>query len=126
MNREQTKQLLAILQTAYPKFYANQKLEEMQQTVNLWYAALQHCEFESEIKPALKILVQSLKFPPTIADMMQAVQQTKEEPLDEMAENDRLYRQKVSDWHKRKNIGPRALSQNTSPEKKGQQSKTFV
>ncbi len=105
MTREETKQVLAILRTAYPRFYERYSKEELCIAVNLWFAALQEFSFENEIRPALKEVVQNLKFPPTVADLVEAARSKKPEPLDGMAEMDRKYSRNVQNWHKRQSRG---------------------
>lgn len=68
MNREKIIDILGILKTAYPRFYANMTKEEAEKTINLW------CEmFKNDVPElvaiAVKKLITELQYPPTIADI---------------------------------------------------------
>ena len=85
MNREQTIAILKVLKVAYPRFYAEMSKKEAEDTINLWQ------EMFSNDNPALvtaevKDLVNSFKFPPTIADvkdkMYELTKQDTETPVE--------------------------------------------
>ena len=70
MTREETITILGICKASYPNFYKDMTKKEMVGIVDLW------CEmFESDdvniVKLAVKELIQTLQFPPTIADIKQ-------------------------------------------------------
>jgi len=68
MNREETAVIMFTLQAAYPRFYINQTEKDMTMALNLWSTM-----FESEpaylVTEAIKALLTTLVFPPTIADV---------------------------------------------------------
>jgi hypothetical protein len=85
MNREQIIAILKILKTAYPKFYAEMSKEEMHNTIDLWTEMFAH-ESPSIVIAAVKNLINSFKFPPTIADikeeMHKLTNERKESPIE--------------------------------------------
>jgi len=68
MNREQAIMVLKILKTAYPRFYADMNKQEAEDTINLWLDMFKH-ENPQLVLGAVKNLINSFKFPPTIADI---------------------------------------------------------
>lgn len=68
MNREQAIALLKILKTAYQRFYADMTREEAENTINLWVDMFAHEDPQLVIN-ATKDLINSFKYPPTIADV---------------------------------------------------------
>lgn len=68
MNREQAIALLKILKTAFPRFYADMTKEEAENTINLWVDMFKH-EDPALVMTATKDLINTFKFPPTIADV---------------------------------------------------------
>lgn len=71
MTRDEAKKLLAILKTAYPYFYNKQTDAEASAAVNLWAAALRDYEYR-HINSGLGRLVQTSKFPPTVAEVIES------------------------------------------------------
>ena len=68
MDREQAIVVLKILKTAYPRFYADLTKDEAENTVGLWIDMFKH-EDPNLVVLAVKELINSFKFPPTIADV---------------------------------------------------------
>lgn len=67
MTREETKAIMSILQSAYPRFYINQTKEDMAAALNLWSTMFD--EPAKLVTEAVKALLTTLVFPPTIADV---------------------------------------------------------
>lgn len=72
MERVQVIKILGILKTAYPRFYANIKKEEAENTIDLWYEMFKHDD-PTLVIMAVKKLITELQFPPTIADVKQSM-----------------------------------------------------
>lgn len=72
MTRDDTTMILGILKTSYPNFYKDMSKKEMLNTIDLWYEMFANDEV-TIVKVAVKELIQTLKFPPTIADIKQKV-----------------------------------------------------
>ncbi len=70
MDREETIKVLAYLKVAYPNFYKNMLREEAEETINLYQEMFANCDFEI-VSVAVKELIQTEKFPPSIADIKQ-------------------------------------------------------
>ena len=68
MTRDETTMILGILKAAYPNFYKDMKTQELTAIIDLWEEM-----FESEdvnmVKQAVKDLINSSQYPPTIADI---------------------------------------------------------
>jgi hypothetical protein len=85
MDREQAIKILKILKTAYPKFYADMNKTEAEDTINLWIDMFKH-ENVNLVVVAVKNLINTFKFPPTIADvkeeMYKLTEQEKQTPIE--------------------------------------------
>lgn len=68
MDREQAIVVLKILKTAYPRFYADLTKDEAENTVALWIDMFKH-EDPNLVVLAVKELINTLKYPPAIADV---------------------------------------------------------
>lgn len=68
MTREQIVSALTILKTAYPNFYKDMSKQEAENTINLWSMMFEH-EDSQLVMIAVKELINSFQFPPTIADI---------------------------------------------------------
>ena len=68
MNRDQIVAILGTLKTAYPKFYAEMSRDEMYNTIDLWTEMFAH-ENPALVVAAVKNLINTFKWPPTIADI---------------------------------------------------------
>lgn len=72
MNREHTIAILGILKTAYPRFYANMKKQEAEDTIALWQEMFNDTD-PMIVTIAVKSLIAHLEFPPTIADVKKEI-----------------------------------------------------
>lgn len=72
MTRNEIVYIMSILKIAYPRFYANMTKEEAEQTVNLW-AVMFEKDNARIVTEAVKSMIVTLKFPPTIADIKEKV-----------------------------------------------------
>ena len=70
MTRDETVTILGILKTSYPNFYKDMSKSEMYNTIAIWSEMFENDDLRL-VKVAVKELVQTLKFPPTIADIKQ-------------------------------------------------------
>lgn len=84
MTREETKQIMAVLQAGYPRFYKDISKLEATAVINLW-ATMFSQEPAKVVIEAVKALMCTLKYPPTIADVKEKIQElTQPEQLTEM------------------------------------------
>mgnify|MGYP003303821670 CR=1 FL=1 len=81
MDREQAIKILKILKTAYPKFYADMNKQEAEDTINLWIDMFRH-ENVNLVVLAVKNLINTFKWPPTIADVKEEMYKLTEEEKD--------------------------------------------
>lgn len=85
MTKEETITILKILKTSYPRFYADMSKDEMLNTINLWHEMFEH-ENPVLVATAVKDLINSFKWPPTIADvkerMYKLTETEKETPVE--------------------------------------------
>jgi hypothetical protein len=72
MTREETKTILAVLRAGYLNFYKNMTKEDAKNTVDLW-ATMFTDEQSHIVTEAVKSLMCTLKFPPTIADVKEKI-----------------------------------------------------
>ena len=72
MNREETKAILAILKAGYPNFYKDMTKEDATNTINLWTTMFAD-DPAQVVAEAVKSLMCTLKFPPTIADVKEKI-----------------------------------------------------
>lgn len=72
MNREQAIVILKILKTAYPRFYANITKQEAEDMIGLWVDMFK-AENPDLVITAVKDLINTFQFPPTIADVKNAM-----------------------------------------------------
>lgn len=81
MSRDEIVAILGTLKTAYPKFYAEMTKQEMFNTIDLWTEMFAH-ENPALVVAAVKNLINTFKWPPTIADIkeeMYKLTETKDE-----------------------------------------------
>lgn len=84
MTVDETKLLLGIIKAAYPAFYKDKSKSELQTVVVLW-ASLFKDDQQQIVEEAVKALMCTLKYPPTIADVKEKIQElTQPEQLTEM------------------------------------------
>lgn len=68
MTRDEVVAILGVLKTGYPKFYAEMTKQEMYNTIDLWTEMFSH-ENPALVTAAVKNLINTFKWPPTIADI---------------------------------------------------------
>ena len=78
MNRDEVVAILGVLKTSYPRFYAGMTKEEMYSTIDLWNEMFAH-ENSQLVVMAVKNLINTFKFPPTIADVKEEMYKLTEE-----------------------------------------------
>jgi len=72
MTRQEALAIMAMLKTAYPSFYKDFRKEELNAAVNLW-ATMFSEEPVQLVTEAIKALICTLKYPPTIADVKEKI-----------------------------------------------------
>lgn len=73
MDTRETMKIMAVLKAAYPRYYQNAPEEELRQAAALWETMLGEYPYELVAK-AVKALIASEKFVPTIADVIEKIQ----------------------------------------------------
>jgi hypothetical protein len=73
MTRQEALAIMAMLKTAYPSFYKDFSKEELNAAVNLW-ATMFSQEPIQVVTEAIKALMCTLKYPPTIADVKEKIE----------------------------------------------------
>lgn len=72
MTKQEALAIMITLKTAYPAFYKNYSKEELNAAVNLW-ATMFSEEPIQVVTEAIKALMCTLKYPPTIADVKEKI-----------------------------------------------------
>ena len=72
MTRQEALAIMAMLKTAYPSFYKDLSKEELNAAVNLW-ATMFSDEPVQVVTEAIKAMICTLKYPPTIADVKEKI-----------------------------------------------------
>jgi hypothetical protein len=72
MDKKETAAIMSILQAAYPRFYINQTEEDMTTVLNLWSTMFAD-NSAKVVTEAVKALLTTLKYPPTIADVKEKI-----------------------------------------------------
>jgi len=72
MTRQEALTVMAMLKTAYPNFYKDLSKEDINAAVNLW-ATMFSEEPIQVVTEAIKVLMCTLKYPPTIADVKEKI-----------------------------------------------------
>lgn len=84
MTVNETIALLSIMRTAYPQFYKGMNSEDEDDIINLW-ATMFADDNAKIVTEAVKALICTMKFPPTIADVKAKIQEiTQPERMTEM------------------------------------------
>ena len=84
MTMDETIGLLGIMKIAYPNFYKNLSGEEAKQASILWFQMFEN-DNSKVVTEAVKALICTLKYPPTIADVKEKMRIiTKQQDLTEM------------------------------------------
>lgn len=72
MTRQETADIMMILETAYPRFYGDKTKQEKQAAIDLW-ATMFADDNNKIVTEAVKSMICTLKFPPTIADVKEMI-----------------------------------------------------
>lgn len=84
MTRQEALGILIMLKTAYPTFYRNYNKDETSEAVDLW-ATMFRDDPPQIVTESVKALMCTLKYPPTIADVKEKIQElTQPKHLTEM------------------------------------------
>lgn len=84
MTKQEALAIMAMLKTAYPSFYKDFSKEELNAAVNLW-ATMFSEEPIQVVTEAIKALICTLKYPPTIADVKEKIERlTQPDQMTEM------------------------------------------
>ena len=79
MTKKETATIMMILETAYPRFYANKTSDEKQAALNLW-AVLFKDDNAKIVTEAVHAVICTLEFPPVPADIKKKVAQLTQLP----------------------------------------------
>ena len=72
MNKAETAKTLLIIKMAYPKYYISTNETEINLQVNIWHELFKDDRYQV-VEQAIKALMCTLKFPPTIADVKEKI-----------------------------------------------------
>lgn len=98
MTRQEALAVMAMLKTAYPTFYKNYSKDEINAAVDLW-ATMFADDSARLVTEAVKSLMCTLKFPPTIADVKEKIRKiTQPDEMTEMEAWD-MVRRAISYYH---------------------------
>ena len=95
MTRQEALAVLAILKTAYPTFYKNYSKEDINAAVDLW-ATMFADDPAHIVTEAVKSLMCTLKYPPTIADVKEKIAMIMQSQTQTMTEMEAWQRVKVA------------------------------
>ena len=95
MTRQEALAVLAMLKTAYPSFYKHLSKEDINAAVNLW-ATMFSKEPIQVVTEAIKALICTLKYPPTIADVKEKIAMIMQSQTQTMTEMEAWQRVKVA------------------------------
>ena len=68
MKKEEIKEVLEVIRIAYPKYYLNMSIEDMQKTIEL-YTEMFASENKEDVIKAVKESISNSNYPPTIAEI---------------------------------------------------------
>lgn len=72
MTSMETTAILAVIKTAYPRYYDKKTEKELKETISLWHTML--AEYRADtVSAAVKALIATSKFPPTIAEVIEMI-----------------------------------------------------
>lgn len=72
MTSMETTAILAVIRTAYPRYYDKKNEKELKETISLWHTML--AEYRADtVSAAVKALIATSKFPPTIAEVIEMI-----------------------------------------------------
>jgi hypothetical protein len=92
LNLAETTKIMAVIEVAYPRYYVNTSLEEKKRAAALWASMLADYSYEI-VNGAVKALIATNKYPPTIADVTEKIQLLTQKK--EMTELERIMREKM-------------------------------
>lgn len=72
MNVQETMVIMEVLKASYPRFYQGMTTEELRSVVNVW-AMMFEDDNAKIVTEAVKAMITTLKFPPTIADIKEKI-----------------------------------------------------
>ena len=72
VDKSECKNILALIQTAYPRFYVNSTRQDLINAINLWHEMFKENKFDDVID-AVKSLIAEKLFPPTISEIKQKI-----------------------------------------------------
>ena len=103
MTREETKAILAVLKAGYPNFYKDMTKEDAKNTVDLW-ATMFANEKPQIVIEAVKSLICTLKYPPTIADVKEKIALITQPPAMTEMEAWQIVRKAISYYNAEENF----------------------
>ena len=77
MTREETSKILSVIKFAYPSFYKDYSESDLAVAVNLWHDMLIDETYQN-VALAVKSIIKTNKFAPSIAEVMEKVNKDKE------------------------------------------------
>jgi hypothetical protein len=98
MTRQEALAVMVMLKTAYPTFYKNLSKEDINAAVNLW-ATMFSEESIQVVTEAIKALMCTLKYPPTIADVKEKIAMITQPPTMTEMEAWDMVRRAISYYH---------------------------
>ena len=98
MTRQEALAVMAMLKTAYPSFYKDLSKEDINAAVNLW-ATMFSEESIQVVTEAIKALMCTLKYPPTIADVKEKIAMITQPPIMTEMEAWDMVRRAISYYH---------------------------
>jgi len=98
MTRQEALAIMAMLKTAYPSFYKDFSKEELNAAINLW-ATMFADDPAYIVTEAVKSLICTLKYPPTIADVKEKIATITQPPTMTEMEAWDMVRRAISYYH---------------------------
>ncbi len=103
MTRQEALTIMAMLKTAYPTFYKDLSKEDINAAVNLW-ATMFSEESIQVVTEAIKALMCTLKYPPTIADVKEKIALITQPPAMTEMEAWQIVRKAISYYNAEENF----------------------
>lgn len=103
MTRQEALTVMAMLKTAYPSFYKDLSKEDINAAVNLW-ATMFSEESIQVVTEAIKALMCTLKYPPTIADVKEKIALIMQPPAMTEMEAWQIVRKAISYYNAEENF----------------------
>ena len=72
MTRQETAKIMAVLKTAYPRYYDGKTETELSAALNLWHTMLSDYDY-AVVSAAVKAVIATSKYPPVIADITEQI-----------------------------------------------------